>query len=246
MTARSEPVRVLPYDLAFDREFEQTHFPLIQAEAGQRASDPGDAEQFLQLGNVGAILRSALVEGDDTAVEQYGPLLFQAYNFWRADKPVIELEEPLFRHLVSRNVTVGRWQLEVPTSSGYLVLPRHRFWARIEEDVAPEAADGFFWHAAVAESGRVERLNVLLVLGVVPGRPGFSVIEVSGHVADAPAGHWGDAQARDQEQSDFANVLPGGELQQLHALQTDGEVLKFLSRVFWYVRMRPDALRADG
>ena len=34
---------------------------------------------------------------------------------------------------------------------------------------------------------------------------------------------------------DFSSQLPGGELDQLHALETSGEVLKLLARFFAYV-----------
>jgi hypothetical protein len=233
-----EQPRVLPYDLAFqDADFEQTHFPAIQAEAEQRAIDSSDAERFLQLHSVGGILRSALVESEDTAVAQFGPLLFQAYHFWRFGKRVHELAEPLFRHLVSADLSIGSWQLLPPAPSGYLSFPRHLLWARIGAEATPEAVDGLFWTMVGADDPALPpfaRIDVLLVLGLRPGRPGFSVAEVGAHPGDEPHGHWGDAQARSEPQLDFANVLPGGELQQLHALETGGEVLKLVSRAFWY------------
>jgi hypothetical protein len=61
---------------------------------------------------------------------------------------------------------------------------------------------------------------------------------------EQPPGHWGDAQMRTNP-PDFANVLPGGELQKLHALDTTGEVWKLISRVFWYCAQQPAALDTE-
>ena len=77
----------------------------------------------------------------------------------------------------------------------------------------------------------------------MPGRPGFSVAPLSMEL-EQPAGHWGDAQMRG-DTTDFANVLPGGELQGLHALESTGEVWKLVSRVFWYHAQYPTALNPE-
>ncbi|MGH7552155.1 MAG: hypothetical protein ACREMQ_03910, partial [Longimicrobiales bacterium] len=114
-------------------------------------------------------------------------------------------------------------------------LPRHRLWSRIEDGATAEAVDGFFWtmigHPDAA-APPYTRLDVLLALGMHPGRPGISVIDVGVTVPGEPAGHWADIHAR-EEGDDFANVLPGGELSGLHALVNTAEVLKLVSRVFY-------------
>jgi hypothetical protein len=240
-----EPTRVLPYDLAFsDPSYEERHFPAMRAEVRQRNIDATAMQQFLQLHNVGVILRTVLVDSEQTAVSQFGPLLFQAYHFWQHGWPVYELDESLFRALVGEPGAVGAWSWQAPAPAGYLQMPRHLLWARIDERATPEAVDGLFWTMAGPhpESWRYERIEVLLVLGLVSGRPGFSIAQVSGAPDAEPGGHWGDAQMR-TEGTDFGNMLPGGELQRLHALQTAGEVLKLVSRAFWYHAQHASALQ---
>jgi hypothetical protein len=227
-----------PYDTAFqDTAFETQHFPDIRAEAEQRAISTADPEQFLELSSVGAILRTALVESDQPAVTQFGPLLHQAYHFWLFGKNVYDIDEPLFRQLTGDLPVAGARPLVPPAPAGYLALPRNLLWARIADDAVPEAIDGFFWTMLGEGDPRLPpfaRLDVLLVLGLRPGRPGFSIAEVSALLADEPAEHWADARAREEPQQDFANILPGGEIQQLRAIETRGEVLKFIARAFGY------------
>jgi hypothetical protein len=151
--------------------------------------------------------------------------------------------EPLFRHIVTDFPPIGQWELVPLSAAGYLQLPRNLLWARIAEDAQPEAVDGIFWTMVGNGDALVPpfaRADLLVVLGVIPGRPGYSVIPLRAELTD-PQGHWGDEQARTNS-PDFANNLPGGELQQLHAIETAGEVWKLISRVFWYGAQHPDAL----
>jgi hypothetical protein len=238
MAAESGSNRQLPYELAFqDEAFERTHFPAIRDEAEQRGTSTTDPEQFLELSSVANILRTVLVEGDRPAVTQFGPLLHQAYHFWSFGKKVYEVDEPLFRQLTGDLPASGPQPLLPPTPAGYLVLPRNLLWARIADDAVPEAIDGFFWTMVGADDPQMppfERLDILLILGLRPGRPGFSVADVSALLADEPADQWADARAREEPHEDFANILPGGELQQLRAIETRGEALKLVARVFGY------------
>jgi hypothetical protein len=228
--------RTLPYDLAFTAEFERVHFPAMQAEAARLGVDTGDPERLLQMPTAGIVLRTALVQNEVPEVEQFGPLLFHAYQYWRSGKIVYDLDEEAMRHLLGEDLMLGRWSLVAPSPAGYLRVPRNILWAKIQEDATPEAVDGLFWSLAG------HRLDALLVLGMVPGRPGFSVAQVTGDVRDEPDGHWGNLRAR-EVQPDFANVLPGGELQGLHAIETVGEVLKLVARVFWYITLQPQAVQ---
>ncbi len=236
-------MRPLPYDLAFaDPAFEQTHFPAMQEEGERLGIDPADPGQLLELHGAAAVLRTVLSDSDESAVASFGPLLFQGYHFWHFGKPVIELDATAFRSLLSDQLQVGPWQMIPPAGAGYLQLPRNLLWARIAEAATPEPVDGFFWTMIGAGDPLVppfSRLDLLLVMGLVPNRPGFSVVEIGTLLGEEPQGHWGDAKARDDAQLDFANVLPGGELQQLHALETTGEALKLVSRVFWHFSRQP-------
>jgi hypothetical protein len=215
--------------------FETEAFPWIQEEAEARGVPTDDPARFLLLSQVGRLLRELLPEGAGGGeAERYGMLIFQAYHFWRYGQRVHALDEARAREAVEHTAPLGKWAMVPPAPAGYLQLPRHLFWARVEEGATPEPVDGFFWTlVGEADPARppYRRLDVLLVLGMYPGRPGFSTIAVGGELEGAPEGHWGDVQGR-LEGADFANILPGGELQGWHGLVTEPEVLKLVSRIF--------------
>src|SRR5690606_7233406 len=139
-------------------------------------------ERFLVLESVGAVLRE--LAGDEAGADVYGwygALLFQAWHSWRFGRRVLSVEETLARRLVESAAPVGRWALTPPHAAGYVRLPRHLFWARVEEEATPEPVDGFFWTMPGRddpETPPFDRMDVLLVLGMRPGRPGFGTIPV--------------------------------------------------------------------
>jgi len=223
-----------PYELVFGSEvFEGDRFPMIREEAEARKVDARASDRFIMLGTVGALLQEILPEG--TSAEEftrYGTLLYQAYNYWLSGKPYYELEEEETRALIEgevREEDEGRGELIPPQPSGYLRLPRHLFWARIEEGATPEPVDGFFWSlAGPGPDGEKPRLELLLILGLFPGRPGFSTISIDSDFEvrrDSPPG-------AEIGREPFENILPGGELQGWHGLVTESEVLELVSRIF--------------
>jgi hypothetical protein len=230
------PSRPTPYELVFaGAPFESEAFPWIGEEAEARGVPTADPARFLLLGQVGRLLRNLLPEGaGGEEAERYGMLIFQAYHFWRFGKRVLALDEGKARALVELPAPVGGWEMTPPAPAGYVQLPRHLFWARVEEGATPEPVDGFFWTMVGTEDPErppYRRLDVLLVLGMYPGRAGFSTIAVGAELESALEGHWGDVTGR-LDGEDFANILPGGELQGWHGLVTEVEVLKLASRIF--------------
>lgn len=228
--------RPTPYALVFAAgHFEDEAFPWIAEEGEARGVPSADPARFLLLGQVGRLLRELLPGGaGGEEAERYGMLIFQAYHFWRFGKRVLALDEAKARAVVESTAPLGAWALHPPAPAGYVQLPRHLFWARVEEGATPEPVDGFFWTMVGTEDPArppYRRLDVLLVLGMYPGRPGFSTIAVGAELESAPEGHWGDVQGR-REGEDFSNILPGGELQGWHGLVTEVEVLKLVSRIF--------------
>lgn len=237
--------RLTPYELVFgDGAFEEESFPAVQAEAEAHRIPTSDPDRFLLLAPVGAVLRELVPEdAPRDAFREIGLLLFHAYHFWRFGRRLLAVSEPLARRLAAAPPHVGAWELTPPAPAGYLQLPRQLFWARIANDEPAEPVDGFFWTMVGAEDPAAPpyaRLDLLLVLGLRPGRPGFSVMDLSAPIDGAP-GHWADLEARDGG-TDFANVLPGGDVAGLHALVTDAEALKLCSLLFWYVAAQPAAL----
>lgn len=227
--------RIQPYDLAFaGTPFEREHFPLIQEDAEVRTARTAEPAEFLMAAPVGAVLRDMLEDEDGTAAEQFGPLLYQGYHFWHFDRQVFPIEETQLRTLLDEPTPIGDWTLTPPAPAGYLQLPRNLVWSRIEDDARPEPVDGIFWTMVGTEEPAAPpftRIDLLVVLGLLPGRPGFSVIPISAELPAAEPGHFGDIAAR-EDGVDFRNVLPGGELQNLYALVNQAEVLKLVSRAF--------------
>lgn len=233
----SEP-RPTPYDIIFGGPgFDESHFELIREQAEARPS-PSATDLFM-LPAAGTLLKDLIPESEAGAshhrelVGQVTALTFHAYRFWLHGRQVRELDEGAARAVLTRTEPVGEWGMKAPAPAGYVQLPRNLLWARVDADAPPEPADGFFWSTADDIEGAAPRLDVLLALGVRAGRPGITSVDVSIEAADTLQ-HWTDVEARPGG-VDFANVLPGGELQGYHALTTQAELLKLVARCFWCI-----------
>ncbi len=247
-----------PYELAFGDPALEARLDEIRAEAESRGVDDTDPDRFVLLSSAGALLRELRpAEADAEALLDLGHLLFHAYHFRRAGKPVYLLDRALARRLLATPPTVGTWAFVLPADAGYLRFPRHLVWARVTETAPPEALDGIFWTLAAETGGTPagRRLEALLVLGLRHDRPGFSVADVSaalpagaagaGAAGEASgAGHWADLRAR-ADAPDFANILPGGELSGLHGLVTEAEVLRLLSLCAWHMAAHPESISEE-
>lgn len=262
IVARGEPARLTPYELAFAGTPAETEgFPAIVEEARARGVEPDSPARFAFLASTGRLLRELMPDagpGEAAAlrhgevVERWVGLLFHAFRFWQQGQRLFLLEEPLARELAGPHAPPGDGRLHAPHPAGYVQLPRHLFWARIDESAPPEPVDGFFWSVAEpdaegdgvtpgAPSAEGGRLDTLFVVGMRPDRPGFGSIDVGAPLAEAPAGDWAEVDAR-PDGVDFANILPGGELRGLLALVTPLEALELVSRLFRHLHARPEAL----
>lgn len=228
--------RETPYDIVFRRgrlDFEGERFARVRAEAEERGVPLDDPERFVMLGSVGALMREMVLDeaaADDAgeiwqalppeAVAQVGALLFHAFRFSEGGARVFTIDEATARALAATPATaMSTGAVRAPADTGYVQLPRNLFWARANDAGPAEPLDGFFWTI-----GR--RFDVLLALGVRPRRPGFTAIPV-GVDLDAPGGaaSWADAKAR-AEGEDFANFLPGGEIDRLLGITSAAEALR--------------------
>jgi len=245
--------RLTPFELAFGAErFDREAFPAIRDEATERGVDTDAREAFLMLANAGELLRelgpepdapgtAATSHGPPDSVRQFGALLFQAYRFWADGRHLLTIDSRLLRDLLAAG-PIGEWRFGTPHTSGYVQVPRHLLWARIDDEAPAEAVDGFFWVHTDRPAGRQGRIELLVALGMHPGRPGFSVIDTVAPLPAASPGHWGDEDARTGA-ADFENILPGGEMRDLLAVASTTELLKLASRIFHYVAHTPAALR---
>jgi hypothetical protein len=220
--------RPTPYGLVFGGgTFDEARFEPLRAQAESYGANR--PSELLLLPAAGELLRELLPEdtpeiahGD--LVAQTGALLFHAFRFWLHGQPVYELDEALLRPALESGTAPAGWTFRTPAPAGYVQLPHHVLWARVVEGSAAEPADGFFWSAGISTGATAPHLDLLLVLGLRPGRPGISLVEVAAEGEPALA-QWARVRAR-PDGPDFGNILPGGELQAYHGLSTQAEVLK--------------------
>ena len=223
--------RETPYEIVFRRgriDFEGARFDAVRVEAEQRGMAVDDPERFIMLGTVGELLREMLLDedaADDTgdvwhalppqAIAQMGALLYHAYRFRDAGARVHSIDEATARALAAGEAPPNPAPVAL-TDSGYVQLPRNLFWARADEDGPAEPLDGFFY-------ARGWRVDLLFALGVRPRRPGFTAIPIG--IDEAALDQLAAERARD-EGADFANILPGGDIDRLHGLTSAGEAVK--------------------
>ncbi len=249
--SESDP-RVTPYGLVFDAPlFQDEFFPRIAEDERThgRAHTPA---ALIGLAAGEALLRAVLppeVLGPAAApgrapggasafvVERYAALLFAAYRFWGAGRPEYRFDERVIRTLLDAPPQLEAWSLADAPATGFAALPRNLVWSKLEEAEAPEPVDGLFWVRTV---GDPSQLVLVLTLGVRAGRAGFSVLDVAAPIPSQ--GHFADAGEGD----DFANFLPGGELQHLFGVQTPGAALRLASLLLWYLERHPTAMAGSG
>lgn len=233
MADSSDTPRISPYELIFGAAvFDQTRFDAVreQTDAHQAASP----ERLFMVPAAGDLLRElAPPEGGRETVAQLRALLFSAYQYWRHGRHTYCITQPLLERVTDPDA-----ELPGPPfpsgEAGYVQLPRNAVWARVADDAPPEPVDGFFWSAPHAEEpDTTGRLDLLFALGLRPGRPGLSLFDLSLDAA-AQLAEWANVDARPDEQ-DFANILPGGELQNYRAITTGAEALKLAARCFAWI-----------
>lgn len=233
--------RASPYDLVIGG-LDEARLDAIERESRELGEEPASPDELVQRTAAGEAVRELVGGSAGGAVREYGALLFHALHFRSAGRILFEVEESLLRALTEAGEVIGRRSLMPPVVAGYARMPERLLWAPVADDAPPEPVDGFFWSWIEASEGW--RLELLLCLGLWPGRPGFSVVPVGASVPAEP-GHWADAEGR-SEGADFANVLPGGELDRLLSVTTPLEALKLASRLFHHIAKHPDAVETEN
>jgi len=230
-------VTLTPYEVGVPgREFADRAFAAIEEEARSRGVDPTDPGAFFQLGEVGRALRE--IQGGERggeAIERFGAFLFHAYHLHRAGEQIFLVSTEAARTLVEDAGRISPWKGALPADAGYVQLPRHLFWSHPEGEGPAEPLDGFFWTASAAGT-----ISLLVAMGVRDDRPAISVVELP-PLPLAQAEEWVSGKSR-PEGEDFANTLPGGELDQLYTIVTLGEVLTLAGRLFGLIDAYPEVL----
>ena len=244
----NETVRPTPWSIVFGGDaMSASHFELIREQEDLHGA--ATRESIMHLPAAGVLLRE-LLGSDDEGMQhgelfaQMGALIFHAYRYWRSGRRLYRFGADALATVIALQVEGA---IDVPAAAGYLQLPRNALWGRVGADDAPEPVDGFFWSvpARIGTASYLPRLDLLFALGVRRGRPGFSTFDVT--VSPADLSQWAKASAR-PDGEDFANVLPGGELQGYHALTTRAEAIKLAALCFAHMQSAGEmaAVSEDG
>ena len=236
--------RITPYE-ALLQPLETVAWPQIQDEAAARGTDTRRRDAFVLLGTVGATLRDVIPDDAPVdAVEEYAELIYHAYQFWSFGKRLYALDRSALEQLIAPEYSLGEWLLAGPPSC-YVQLPAQRVWARVTADAPFEPVDGCFVvvddTAPAPESGA--HLRALLVLGLRPERPGISLVSYRTDLDPGRAAEHAEHPWR-EDATPFANAIPGGERQALHAITTTSELEGIVLRVLHYLDRNPERLVA--
>jgi hypothetical protein len=231
MSLHDAYARLTPFEIAFpDRGRLARLAEAATDEAYARGVDPSSLDGFVGLAAVGQFLAELHGEAPRASLVEYGSLVFHAVHFLREGTPLFLLERGAARSLVESAPGAAP---SPPARAGYLQLPQHLFWTRIE-GTSPESVDGIFWTVSSDD-----RLHVLPVTGVRPDRLGFGTLAVP-YAPLAHAADWVAAHMRESS-DDFASDLPGAQLDRLYAITAAGEILKLMARFFARAAESPGA-----
>lgn len=237
MSLHDAYARLTPFELLFrSPEDAEALAGAVAEEAEGRGVDASEPHAFVTMGAVTAFIRGIQGEAAPSeSIHQYGALAWHALHFARSGFPLYLLGTHAARYLVEGSPPGAA---TVPGASGYLQLPQHLFWTEVASGV-PESVDGIFWNVTGPDA-----LHALVVTGLRPDRSALGVVPLPRAPASAAAS-WVAIDARG-DGSDFANSMPGSDLDVLYAFRTSGEIFKLLARFFAYATAVPEALVPEG
>lgn len=225
--------RKSPYAVLFGaEELTESRFAAIRDEALAAGIATARRDRFASLDRARELLADLVPDlAEPATLDRYFLILHHCYSFWEAGCHHYAFERSAVRSVITTPPDLSGWLPRSPRHSLYLELPQNLFWAAVVEGEPPEPAEGMF----VSLRGETaEEADILLVLGVRPDRPGFSVAELTTNLATA----------RDISEPDaFASDLPGADLASLYALQRSAEVVSLLLRFLWYVDTYPESVQ---
>lgn len=237
--------RVTPYELIIE-PLESAAFPAIRAEAEQRGTDIRRRDQFLLLGTVGATLKEIVPDNAPSdAIDEYGELLYQAYQFWTFGRRLYVLAEDVIARLTQPVFDVEDWQLAAPPSC-YIQFPYQRLWARVSAEAPFEPVDGCF--VVVDDTEPTPQggahLRVQLVLGLRADRPGISLVSYRTDLDPHRIAEYANTPWREEGPA-FSNAIPGGERKGYETLATTSELQALVLRTLFYLDTHPLSLVAE-
>lgn len=208
------PGRLSPFELALGpfipERLGEVHRALAAAEV-----DPFDRDAWALSEAAAELLHDLRPDsGLGEAVGELVALVHAGFLFWQQGQQLRSLSRSALDRLVQQAPAVLP---AGPPTAYYLQLPPRRVWGTPVEGQPPEPLDGWFAQTCG------DRLSVVAIFGLLPGRPGFTVAHTDGPVPGPLARQDGTAL--------FAPALEGGAAAGLWSVVGEGEMLELGWRV---------------
>ena len=211
--------RVAPYALVLGT-IAPERFPVLRDGIVVVGRDPRDLDAFLMVREVVELLRELEPEeGLGEGIATMAAFLHQSYLYWMDGERTVTIEVEALERALAGEQPVPPPQVPDPTprQASYIQLPPLRVWGVGVEGGPAEPLDGWF------VSQRDESLSVLAILGIHPGRAGFTAVEV---VGPRPG-----ALERADGSPLFSAALPGAEQAGLASIVGAEELLELAWRL---------------
>lgn len=216
------PARPTPFDLVFGDDAGPV-FARVDAAVRDAGRDPGVRDEFVLVRQVAELLHELRPEdGLGDRVEALVGFVHTSYLFWLGGRSVREVPREALDQLAAGP---GESPKAESGTTIYFQLPALAVWGSPMAGGVPEPLDGWF------ATRRGERLMLLGVFGLHPGRGGFTTVEISGPRPDQPL-------VRPDGTPLFAPRLSGGASAGLYSVDGEEELLELGWRVDG--RFRPD------
>lgn len=221
-----------PYELLFgEGRLTENRFGAIRGEARVAGVATARRDQFARLPAVRELLADLVPDfAEPGSLDRYLEILHHCFLFWRAGCRHYSVEEAVVRSLIVDAPDLSDWKPRFAHAALYFELPQNLCWAAVVTDEPPEPVEGMFVSLRPGEAAR--ETDILVVLGIRPHRPGFSVAELTVDL---------DAATDVKEPDAFTSDIPGADLADLYSLQRSGEVVTLLLRLLWYMENFPEA-----
>lgn len=207
----------LPDALARVLAHVEPEFGAIRDGLERASGDPRDPATFAGLPETRRLLESvqpaAASHAGPTTGGEYLSFLYALFAFWNSGGKAISASRDALAAVMADDSS--RATSEVPNGACYVQLPSHWFWGQVSDDAPHEPLDGCF----VVTGPRDRTVTVVALLGLHPGRAGFSQITVSVSAAEAESAFGSVRPDR------FAPTMEGGDRMGLHAVTSPAELL---------------------
>ncbi len=225
--------RKSPYEVLFGAEgLTESRFAAICDEAANAGVTSVRRDHFANLNRVRELLGDLVPDLPEPAtLDRYLLILHHCYSFWEAGCHHFAFEQAAVRSVITAPPDLSGWLPRTPHPSLYLELPQNLFWAAVVDGEPPEPAEGMF--VSLRGARTADEADILLILGIRPDRPGFSVAELEADLTTARGIAEPDA---------FASDLPGANLARLYSVQRPAEVVMLLLRLLWYIDTYPESV----